>query len=272
MSSVFYKSIIVKFRNFIQRHGKSILYCDILGQRWGDIFIRRGLMSQILHKNRISIPKKITDKSSVDLLFYLINNKFEKSDKPVIISFGGTGGIGKSTLTKKLAKLLEDVNILTLDDYKTSRAERAKQKILGSHPAANRFDLIHEHFKAIQQGRQFERPIYNSLSGEIDGYEPYLPAKYNLIDGEISTYSELYHYADIVIFIEAAFKTQLKTRFRRDMAERGSSHMKVVRTFVQSSLVDYHRFGLQAKNKADILLYCHGNYEIVPVSVNKELL
>jgi len=225
-----------------------------------------------MNKHRISIPESLAEKDVVDLLVYLINSNFKKLGRPVIISFGGTGGVGKSTLTKKVADVLVDANILTLDDYKTSRAERSKLKILGSHPAANRFDLLHEHLEAIQNGQEFERPVYNSISGEIDGCEPYVPAKYNLIDGEISTYNELYHYADVVVFIEAAFKTQLKTRFRRDVAERGSSHAKVVRTFVQSNLIDYHRFGLQAKNKADVLLYCHENYEIVPVSINRALL
>jgi len=225
-----------------------------------------------MSKHRISIPENLEEKSLVDLIVDVLTANFRDKTKPVIISFGGTGGVGKSTLTQKLAAILEDANILSLDDYKTSRAERSKLKILGSHPAANRFDLLHDHLESIQHGRQFDRPVYNSISGEIDGYEPYFPAKYNLLDGEISTYTELYDYADVVVFIEAAFKTQLKTRFRRDVAERGSSHAKVVRTFVQSNLIDYHRFGLQAKNKADILLYCHEDYEIVPVSINRELL
>ncbi len=222
-------------------------------------------------KNRVNIPKTLK-KSAVDLLVHLIENNFKDSKSPIIVSFGGTGGVGKSTLTKKVADILEDANILFLDDYKTSRLERSKRKLLGSHPKANRFDLLHEHFEAIKDGRSFERPIYNSISGEIDGYTPYIPAKYNLIDGEISTYRELYHYADFIVFIEAAFSTQLRTRFRRDVAERGSSHIKVIRTFVQSNIIDYHRFGLQAKSKADILLYCHDDYEIVPVSIDKALV
>jgi uridine kinase len=225
-----------------------------------------------MNKHRVSIPENLADKSVVDLMVDVLTANFKDNIKPVIVSFGGTGGVGKSTLTKKVADVLGDANILPLDDYKTSRAERSKLKILGSHPAANRFDLLHEHLEDIQHGREFERPVYNSVSGEIDGSETYVPTKYNLIDGEISTYSELYHYADMVVFIEAAFKTQLKTRFRRDVVERGSSHVKVVRTFVQSNLIDYHRFGVQAKNKADILLYCHDNYEILPVSINRVLL
>lgn len=224
-----------------------------------------------MNKHRITIPESLEKKDTVELLAHILHSNFSHTSN-VIISFGGTGGVGKSTITKKLASMLKDASVLPLDDYKTPRSERSKRKILGSHPAANRFDLLHEHFKHIKAGRSFHRPVYNAISGEIDNYEPYKPAKYNLIDGEISTYNELYHYADVIIFIEATFKTQLKTRLKRDVKERGSSLAKVFRTFVQSNLIDYHRFGIQAKDKADILLYCHDDYAISTVSINKNLV
>ncbi|MDA3798127.1 MAG: hypothetical protein PF692_03495 [Kiritimatiellae bacterium] len=228
-------------------------------------------MSKILYKHRVSIPTELASLTTIELLTHIIKKQFGDSNTPIIISFGGTGGVGKSTLTSKLAENLVDANVLALDDYKTSRQERSKRKILGSHPKANRFDLLHNHLEAIKHSKPFQSPVYNSITGNIDSYKQYTPAKYNLLDGEISTYKELYDYADLVVFIEAAFSTQFKTRLRRDIVERGSSHVKVLRTFWQSNLLDYHRFGIQAKDRADILLYCEPNHTLIPVSINHTL-
>ena len=114
----------------------------------------------------------------------------------VAIAIGGPGGIGKSSFCKKLAKNLPDSNILRLDDYKTAREVRKGQNLFGAHPDANMMDLVEEHYLSAKNGRSFDKPLYNAVSGEADETEFYETKRFTIIDGEISTYKQFRDYVD----------------------------------------------------------------------------
>jgi len=199
----------------------------------------------------------------------LLLEKYDNNEN-ILIAVGGPGGIGKSSFCKKLARYLTDSNILRLDDYKTPRAVRKGQNLFGAHPEANMMDLVEEHYITAKNGLNFDKPVYNTISGEADMTEFYETKRFTIIDGEISTYKQFREYVDFAIFIDSDLQTQLNTRLNRDMKERQYTYEKAIATFLHSNLQEFGEFGAESKNWADIHLHCHKNYELIFESIAEE--
>lgn len=205
------------------------------------------------------------------LLADLIRAVFSGDPGPVIIAVGGPGGTGKTTFSRNLSARLGDAAVLHLDHYKTPRKERVRSRLYGSHPDGNRMVLIRDHLKKIRNGQAFESPVYNDETGAADTGEIYRPARFNILDGEISVYREFRDRIDFTIFIDSDWKTQLNTRLFRDIQDRGFSREKVIEIFLQSNLRDFVQFGAEAKNWADVHVYCESDYRLMIESVSEAL-
>lgn len=211
-------------------------------------------------------------RSAPQLVAAILEARFQGRDGPVLIAIGGPGGTGKSTFARALAEHLHgDVAILTLDDYKTPRRERRQSGIFGAHPDANRMDLIADHLAAIRGGAPVQKPVYDPVTGDASRAEPFTPARWTLIDGEISTYRPFRDTVDFAVFIDSDWRTQLATRLGRDMDERKYSPEKAVATFLHSNLREFTEHGAESKSWADIHLFCHEDRRLELESVDSDL-
>ena len=210
-------------------------------------------------------------RSAEQILAELLRGKFSDQKHPVIIAIGGPGGTGKTTISEKLAGLLGDAAVLHLDHYKTPRSARQDNNLLGSHPEANRVSLIREHVAQIRNGESFDTPVYDDVTGEIQMSGRYESNRYNILDGEISTYRQFRDLIDFSVFIDSDWKTQLNTRLFRDIQDRGYSKEKVIHIFLQSNLRDFAKYGAEAKKWADVHLYCTAEYRLLVESISREL-
>lgn len=192
----------------------------------------------------------------------ILTDALNPIERPVRVAVGGPGGTGKSSFCRRLASHFSSVAILTLDDYKTPRAQRQSRQIYGAHPEANDIETIQRHLDRIAANQTFKRPVYNSATGEADSFQAYVPAELNLIDGEISTYPQLRDRIDFSIFIDSCWKTQLNTRITRDIDIRGYTPEKAIATFLQSNLREFKQFGAATREDADLCLYCHSDYTL----------
>jgi 4-hydroxy-tetrahydrodipicolinate synthase len=205
------------------------------------------------------------------LIAALLQEMFTNTSQRVIIAVGGPGGIGKSTFTEKLAKHLDNSQILHLDDYKTPRAERQGKNLFGAHPNANYMDTISEHLVSIRNGIGFQQPVYDAVAGTASKTRLYEPTRFNLLDGEISTYPHFRSAVDLSIFIDSDWTTQLKTRLNRDIDERGYTKDKAIATFLHSNLREFAEHGADSKSWADIHLFCDADYRLRIESISESI-
>ena len=200
----------------------------------------------------------------------LIRRIFEGRNDRISIAVGGPGGTGKSTLCSHLSKSLPDSRVLTLDHYKTTRAERERDGLSGPHPKANRMAMIREHLVYLKDGSPFEQPVYSAETGRADSTQPFHPGRFNIIDGETSTYPEFRDLVDFSIFVDSALRTQLETRITRDIEERRYTWEKAIVTFLQSNLREFPEFGAKSKEWADVRLFCAEDYTLEWEAVSQE--
>ncbi|MBT3201074.1 MAG: hypothetical protein HN350_14325 [Phycisphaerales bacterium] len=206
-----------------------------------------------------------------ELLGDMITAIFADHCGPVLIAIGGPGGTGKSWLAGLLATRLGDASVLRLDDYKTARSDRQDAGIFGPHPDANKMDLIGEHLMSLKKNQAISKPVYDSASGAAHATETFTPARFNLIDGEVSTYRQFRDIVDFAVFIDSHWRTQLATRLDRDLDQRDYTLDKAVTTFLHSNLREFGAHGAESKNWSDAHLFCHDDYRLELESVSGEL-
>jgi dihydrodipicolinate synthase/N-acetylneuraminate lyase/uridine kinase len=148
---------------------------------------------------------------------------------------------------------------------------RQKQNLFGAHPNANEMDLILSHLKTLKQNQSIKKPIYNAKSGKADTTKPFKPARFVIVEGEVSTYRPFRDQIDLSIFIDADWRTQLATRTGRDIEDRNYTPDKAIATFLQSNLREFTAHGAESKNWADVHLYCQSDYRLTIESVSREL-
>ncbi|MCX7725725.1 MAG: dihydrodipicolinate synthase family protein, partial [Chitinispirillaceae bacterium] len=210
-------------------------------------------------------------KSAENIVANFIEDYFRKISTPVLIAIGGPGGSGKTLFADKLRRKLKESDVIHLDNYKKTRAEREKRNLSGPHPDANRMELIKQHLQAIKRGEKIKIPVYDLTTGDIGSYLDYSPVKFNIVEGEVSTYRDFRTFIDLSIFIDSDFKTQLSARIGRDVEIRGHSIQKAIKTFLMSNLNEFTKYGAESKQWADITLFCHEDYHFTIESVKKDL-
>lgn len=196
------------------------------------------------------------------VLALALREKFKGFGRPVLIAVGGPGGTGKSTFSAKLAHELDHAVVLGLDDYKTPRKLREDRNIYGPHPDANEMERLHRHLQQLRRGESIDKPCYCRQLGRIHATKPFAPDHFVIVEGEIATYREFYHEMDFSIFIDAHWETQLNTRIRRDIKERGYTPKKAIATFLYSNLHEFEEYGMESKNWADVHIHCHKDYKL----------
>ena len=187
------------------------------------------------------------------------------SSLPVLVAVGGPGGTGKSTFARNLAQTIgkDRAVVLPLDDYKTPRAVRSRKNIFGPHPDANEMQMIRDHLETLRQGLPIDKPCYCAVQGQINRFEPFTPARFVIVEGEVSTYRAFRDVIDFAIFIDAHWKTQLNTRLTRDIEQRGYTLEKAIATFLHSNLREFPTYGGLSKNECDIHIHCDDDYTLV---------
>jgi uridine kinase len=180
-----------------------------------------------------------------------IQATFCDASAPQLIAVSGPGGCGKSAFCNKLDTMLPQSSILPLDTYRLPREERRLRNLFGSHPDANRIDLLLEHIEALRTGKQITYPVYDTVTGTVAGESILTPEKFVLLDGEIAGYAQIASHCDFSIHLDAAPEILFARRVRRDIEQNGYNYEKVKAVFGQS-MRDNETYGAYGKEHSDI--------------------
>src|SRR3954465_12868635 len=145
--------------------------------------------------------------------------------RPIVLGVVGDSGAGKTTLTRGLVRVLGDGNVAhrSPDAYRRSDPrERHGLGITPLHPDANYLDILTQHLGHLRRGQPVLKPVYNHRKGTL-GRPRYLhPAKYLVVEGLLSFYTETLRSApDVRVFLAPPEELRRAWKVKRDCTRRG---------------------------------------------------
>lgn len=154
------------------------------------------------------------------------------SERPIILGIVGDSAAGKTTLTRGLAQVFGEENVMAIctDDYhRYDRQQRAERGISALHPDCNYLDIIEQHLELLRQGRSILKPIYNHSTGKFDPPEYIEPRKYVIVEGLLG-YStrKMRDSYDIKVYLAPPESLRASWKIKRDTRKRGYSDEQVL--------------------------------------------
>jgi len=177
------------------------------------------------------------------------------------IGIAGGSGSGKTTVVKKITRLLppDSVSVLSQDAYyfdnsHLSAEERAK--INFDHPSSIEFSLLNRHLDLLMEGKEIPMPIYSYLTcGRAKETITIYPRKVIIIEGIlILTDPDLRSRLDVKVFVDAAPDERLMRIIQRDLVERGRSLQQVLEHYQNFVKPMHEQFIEPTKRFADIIV------------------
>jgi len=200
--------------------------------------------------------------------------------KPMIVGVAGGSCSGKTTISKKIAKRLEDMNtelrganftglIIKMDNfYKDQKhippEERPKTNY--DHPKAFDWLLMYDQILALSQNKEIEMPLYSfEYHTRKEETEIKYPTDLIIFEG-ILTLCKIYNnkirdLMDCKIFIETDINKCYNRRLERDTKERGRTRESVVKQWEKTVLPGYEKYILPSRDIADLIIRGEGNNE-----------
>lgn len=180
-----------------------------------------------------------------------------KPDRVVLIGVAGDSGCGKSTFLRRLIDLFgeETMTVICLDDYHClDRKQRKEVGVTALNPKANNFDLMYEQIKALKDGQEIMKPIYNHETGMIDPPERIVPTPIVVIEGLHPMYDErVRSLLDFSVYLDIDDEVKIAWKIQRDMAERGHTYDDVMAA-INSRRPDFDAYIDPQKQYADAVI------------------
>ncbi|UKO97742.1 phosphoribulokinase [Nostoc sp. UHCC 0870] len=180
-----------------------------------------------------------------------------KPERVVLIGVAGDSGCGKSTFLRRLIDLFgeEFMTVICLDDYHClDRKQRKETGITALDPRANNFDLMYEQIKALKEGQEINKPIYNHETGLIDPPEIVKPNHIVVVEGLHPLYDErVRSLLDFSVYFDISDEVKIAWKIQRDMAERGHRYEDVLAA-INSRKPDFQKYIEPQREFADVVL------------------
>lgn len=226
-----------------------------------------GLAASMLSKYErgMGIGEKFNLETGINRIIALANNLAgAKGARPIIIAVAGGSASGKtSAVAQKLAELLPDARILSMDDYyRGVDFMKLHPELNWDQPEALDFDLLENHLNLLASGMPvLNKPKYSFATGKREGIEEFPMAKTVIIEGLFALRPEIANHADIKVFVDIGTHGRLLRRLMRDAAAgRTNQSFREVLGYFLTTVEPMHDAHVQpTKENADIVI--HNEYD-----------
>jgi len=187
----------------------------------------------------------------------------------LIIGIAGGSGSGKSTVVKKVTKLLpkDAVVVIPQDAYYKDNGHllpEERVRINFDHPSSIEFNLLVKHLDLLREGKAIEMPIYSYLTcARATETETIQPKPVIIVEGIlILTNPRMRDRMDIKVFVDADADDRLMRVIRRDIEERGRSFIQVLDHYENFVKPMHLLFIEPSKRYADIIVPLGGTNKV----------
>jgi len=197
----------------------------------------------------------------------------------LIIGIAGGSGSGKSTVVKKITKLLpkESVLVIPQDAYYKDNGHlppEDRAKINFDHPSSIEFNLLIRHLDQLREGKSVEMPIYSYLTcARAKETIPIHPKAVLIVEGIlILTNPRMRERMDIKVYVDADDDDRLMRVIRRDIEERGRSFIQVLDHYEKFVKPMHLLFIEPSKRYADIIVPLGGTNKVAIDILSSKIL
>ncbi|MDA3905961.1 MAG: uridine kinase [Bacteroidales bacterium] len=179
----------------------------------------------------------------------------------LIIGIAGGSGSGKTTVVKKIIKLLpkNSVTVIPQDAYYRDNGNltpEERAKINFDHPSSIEFSLLNKHIDMLRRHEPIEMPIYSYLTCSRAKETIKIAAQeVVIIEGIlVLTNKRLREKMDVKIYVDAEADDRLMRIIRRDTEERGRAYNKTLEHY-ETWVKPMHQLFIEpTKRFADIIV------------------
>jgi uridine kinase len=179
----------------------------------------------------------------------------------LIIGIAGGTGSGKTTVTAKILKSLEEERIAVIqhDSYYRDLAAYhglTPDKINFDHPDSLETDFLVQQLQNLRDGNAINQPIYNfTTHTRLKETRVVEPKEIIIVEGILIFVDKaLRDLMDIKIFLDTDADERLIRRIRRDLLERGRSVDSVMNQYMNTVKPMHLEFVEPSKHWADIII------------------
>jgi uridine kinase len=179
----------------------------------------------------------------------------------LIIGIAGGTGSGKTTVTAKILKSLEEERIVVIqhDSYYRDLAAYhglTPDKINFDHPDSLETDFLVQQLRNLRDGNAINQPIYNfTTHTRLKETRVVEPKEIIIVEGILIFVDKaLRDLMDIKIFLDTDADERLIRRIRRDILERGRSVDSVMSQYMNTVKPMHLEFVEPSKHWADIII------------------
>ena len=183
-----------------------------------------------------------------------------------IIGIAGGTGSGKTTVVKKIAKVLppDCVALIPLDSYyndTTGLTDEERKAINFDHPDAFDWDLLFQQVNDLRNGKSIEQPTYSfQKCDRLPETVRVEPTNVIIVEGIMALYrKELRDLMDLKIFVDADPDERLIRVIERDVIERGKTAREVMSKYRRVLKPMHRQFIEPTKEYADLIIPQGGN-------------
>ncbi|MFH0895378.1 MAG: uridine kinase [Bacteroidota bacterium] len=187
----------------------------------------------------------------------------------LVVGIAGGTGSGKTTVVKKLMKLLpkEKVCLLPQDSYYKDSGQltlEERQKKNFDHPSSIEFSLLNKHIDMLAAGESIAQPIYSYITcSRSKETIPVAPKEVLIVEGIlILTNPRLRERLKMKVFVDADSDERLIRVIKRDIEERGRSYLDVLERYEKTVKPMHFQFIEPSKRYADVIVPQGGNNHI----------